>query len=1102
MHRIALFRRYQRWLLWGGGLALSVMIVAASVLAIWSSIKDYIGEGRSVYLRHKALLLLVIETKQAALRRGVINAEMLWSDRRRPKQTLLNDFSSQGCRAVIQINSKVLPQLSLGEAKGKCPVNVYADYLALAGELAYTLSASVQARRMPVSIFFYNLDHTFITIAPPPPNDLVNLAAGEDVSGLIRRLAPDIGNFRDPVIARKFHESRRIIWLPAWDDLFTGEKMFRLVIPAFDEGHAFIVFVSSLGSNALSDVLNDGDYDGNFLILDSQGRQILSVRGDQSVDHDLPRRVLASQSWKKNLQFSDHYYEAGDFTFSEPLSDTGWIFAYTYSWRTILAARWPILLAYGGGSLIMLSVLWGFLWSFDRKVFMPTYRHSQRVFESEELSRTIIATAPVGLSLLSVKGDTLLKNDVMRSYDDEAISLQGKFLNLYWRNLGGAGNRRGNRFIEQDLAITAADGTESHLLVNLVETKYQSEDVLLCSVSNITTRKLLERKLEEARIAADIASQTKSSFLATMSHEIRTPLNAILGNLELLERTELTELQADRLRTVSSSSKALLTIINDILDFSKAESGQMTIENIDFDVLDVIEQVALVFAPLADAKGLGLFYTMPPDMPRHYRGDPARLRQVLLNLLSNAIKFTESGKVTIWASSLAGGSGPPVLTISVSDSGIGITAPQRLALFQPFIQGDTSISRRFGGTGLGLALCKRLIELMGGTIALDVSDAAGSIFTIRLPLQLAGNVQKLHNAFPDFPTVVLLCSAPEWREFIGEQLRYWGIQVNLISDPAEMPAMALPLLIFGGSRSWSFADENLACDKASWVIDVAEDGPRKAVTRGRRTALSCYCLDGLRNAIALALVPEEGAADAAPGQPTETNAFAIPAVRTLVVEDHKINLALIHDQFATLGYPADLANSGQAALALFEKNQYDMVFTDLNMSGMDGYMLTTSLRRRGTRLPIIAITAHAGPEERQRCKQIGITDVLLKPMSLAQIDQMVRKHCGGGTASFHSPNLSKPVLSKALLQTMRVTNTDSIAMIYRALATNDFAQMQEQLHSIKGVFAMIGETAVVAVCRRMEHLASTADVAALTESVPKFDAMLDEVLCVLEQTAQ
>jgi len=187
---------------------------------------------------------------------------------------------------------------------------------------------------------------------------------------------------------------------------------------------------------------------------------------------------------------------------------------------------------------------------------------------------------------------------------------------------------------------------------------------------------------------------------------------------------------------------------------------------------------------------------------------------------------------------------------------------------------------------------------------------------------------------------------------------------------------------------------------------------------------------------------------------------------------------------------------------LFEKNQYDMVFTDLNMSGMDGYMLTTSLRRRGTRLPIIAITAHAGPEERQRCKQIGITDVLLKPMSLAQIDQMVRKHCGGGTASFHSPNLSKPVLSKALLQTMRVTNTDSIAMIYRALATNDFAQMQEQLHSIKGVFAMIGETAVVAVCRRMEHLASTADVAALTESVPKFDAMLDEVLCVLEQTAQ
>jgi two-component system capsular synthesis sensor histidine kinase RcsC len=1101
MDTLDLLGRYQRGLLWSGGIALTIMILAASAVAVRSSFRDDIADERYVYLRHKAQLLLDIETKQSALRRTVINAELLWSDHRKPRQELLQDFVSHGCRAVIQRNSKVTPLLVLGSAAQKC--TAYTEYLSLSDELAYIGSASFQARKVPLSVYYYDPEQTFIGIFPaPPPGGSIKMSGANDVADLIKRIDPGIYNWDDPVAAKRLRESRSITWLPAARDLFTGEEMFRLVLPAFDGDHPFLVFVSGLASSVLSKSLHQDAYDGNFIILDNSGKLIMSAWRDQATDPGLTQRVIDSKSWQKDLPSPDHYFEAGDFTFSEPLADTGWVLAYAYSWRTILAARWPVLLGYVTGTFIVLSTLWIFLLLFERKVFMPIYRHSQRVFESEGLSRTIIETAPVGLSLLSIgSGETLLRNEVMRSYDSNVKPLYRQFLDLYWGRLKAPGTGRSNQLMDQDLAVTAIDGKVSHLLVNLIETKYQGADVLLCNFSDITTRKLLEQKLEEARVAADDMNRAKSSFLATMSHEIRTPLNAILGNLELLERSALTEMQADRLNTVSSSSKALLTIINDILDFSKVESGQMTLENIRFDAIDLIEQVAAMFAPLADAKGLGLFYTVAPDMPRFYFGDPARLRQVLLNLMSNAIKFTDSGKVSIAVSRHVVAGQAPLLTVSVADTGIGIAAARRSGLFQPFTQGDASISRRFGGSGLGLALCKRLAELMGGTIVLDRCSAAGSTFTVSLPLQ--ADAPALTMSFTDAPRMVVLCSVTEWRAFVGEQLTHWGIQAHIIDDPAEMPAAALPLLIFGESRDWSFAEEDRACEQASWVIEAVEDGPRRAIANGKRSVVSCYSLAGLYQAIAQALAPETIVDSIEESGPAVKEGLAGQSVRILVVEDNKVNLALIRDQLDTLGYQADLTDSGSAALELLEKNRYDIVFTDLHMPRMDGFMFAVLLRRGGAQLPIIAITAHASLEERRRCQQVGIADVMIKPMSLDEIDNMVRKHvnCGVRPVSPHASDLQKPALSVNLLRTLRSSNSDSIALIHHALAAGNMRTVEEQLHSIKGVFAMIREPAVVAVCARLEHLARAVDAPALRATLPEFEAMLDDALTALERSA-
>ncbi|WP_211470071.1 response regulator [Collimonas humicola] len=355
--------------------------------------------------------------------------------------------------------------------------------------------------------------------------------------------------------------------------------------------------------------------------------------------------------------------------------------------------------------------------------------------------------------------------------------------------------------------------------------------------------------------------------------------------------------------------------------------------------------------------------------------------------------------------------------------------------------------------------------------------------------------------FAGMPDMVMLCSAPEWQASVGDQLRHWGINVQMIADPAEMHVTAVPLLIFGNPRDWTFADEDIACEKASWTIDATEDGPRAVVTKGKRSMVSCYSLDGLYKAIAHAFAPD-GAVDAV--MESEAAAEAMPAgrhARILVVEDHEVNLALIRDQFDTLGYQADLTNDGSDALTLFEKNAYDMVFTDLSMPGMDGYTLATFLRRRGAQLPIIAITAHASVEEHSRCKQVGISDVLLKPMSLDDIDQMVRKYMKGSVrpVSLSALDQKKPVLSEDLLQTLRASSAKSIAVIHRALATGDIKEVQEQLHSIKGAFSMIREQTVVAACVRLEHLARAVNLPELTGSLPKFEALMNEVLAGLKR---
>lgn len=312
--------------------------------------------------------------------------------------------------------------------------------------------------------------------------------------------------------------------------------------------------------------------------------------------------------------------------------------------------------------------------------------------------------------------------------------------------------------------------------------------LVLRTVEDITIRKVAEHSIRAAKDAAEAAARVKSDFLAVMSHEIRTPLNAILGNLELLGYANLPDSERERVRAISASSRTLLDMINDILDFSKAEAGKLEVEEIGFDIVECVEHVGAMFAPSARAKSVNLRCVVSRELPRFCLGDPVRLRQVMVNLVSNAIKFTDAGSVTIELRLARAPNGSTLLVIAVSDTGIGVPRSMRDALFEPFQQADSSITRRYGGTGLGLALSKRLTELMGGTIAVEDRPGGGSTFVVTLPLR-STEAGRLNNVevmcMPVAPRAIRALVAedhPANRALMRDQLTFLGYEVDFAND--------------------------------------------------------------------------------------------------------------------------------------------------------------------------------------------------------------------------------------------------------------------------------------------------------------------------------
>ena len=619
---------------------------------------------------------------------------------------------------------------------------------------------------------------------------------------------------------------------------------------------------------------------------------------------------------------------------------------------------------------------------------------------------------------------------------------------------------------------------------------------LVAAGTDVTERRDALREAMEA-------SRAKSEFVANMSHELRTPLNGVIGMLELLLDTELDADQREYARTASTSGDALLGVINDILDFSKIEAGKLELDDSEFDLRQVVEDATEILAHQAHGKGIELTAWIDEQVPPLVRGDSVRLRQVLTNLLSNAVKFTPAGDVSVRVGAAPAGDDSLLLRAEVIDTGIGIEPARIASLFDAFSQEDSSTTRRFGGTGLGLTISRQLVELMGGELSAESVPGEGSTFRFTAVLRQASGrpTRRARRSMPEGLRVLVVDDSATNRQIVrgyldprvttcdeaesGEDALVMmhsaanaGAPYALVVLDCHMPGMDGGDLVAAIRATPSLRSARLVMltsaashRSSAWDVDV-DAQLTKPVRRASLLETVAEALDGIDGPRPAATpTPERG-----------TPPVAHPGGRVLVAEDNPVNQLVIQGMLAKRGYDADLVTSGQAALETLDRQEHLAVLMDVQMPVLDGYETTRRIRdaeNGSARIPIIAMTAGALEGDREAALEAGMDDYLSKPLRPDQLDAVLERWIGA-----RAPAATvEPVLDESRIRSFRETYPDIVERLValfvdttppllealsQASAHGDVDALPRLAHKLRSSCDNVGAVRMSAACRALE----------------------------------
>lgn len=686
--------------------------------------------------------------------------------------------------------------------------------------------------------------------------------------------------------------------------------------------------------------------------------------------------------------------------------------------------------------------------------------------------------------------------------------------------------------VEREEKMVDPDGNDLWILTSKLPLRDREGKVsgLVGIDRNITRLKAIESQLRSAKESADQANRAKSDFLANMSHEIRTPMNAIIGMTDLLLETQLTETQHDYLSMVQDSGESLLALINDILDFSKIESGKFELEHTSFDIRETIGDAMKSLGLRANKKGIELAVNIDPDTPIYLKGDPGRLRQVIVNLVGNAIKFTEEGEVVLELSSAAIQDDRAELLFAVTDTGIGIAPEQCEKIFREFEQAETSTTRRFGGTGLGLTISARLVALMGGRIWVDSEVGAGSTFRFTTELLIDKGRAKA-SAAPQVDLnglrALVVDDNSTNRRILKTMLANWGIAPITASGAEQAFRLLLDAVEEQDPIGLVISDVNMPdVDGIGFAKQIAEHSSLGDVqiimlTSGARPddlaqlrsfGVEFQLMKPIKQSELFAAIVSTMSQESSQPVPqvagsqqqkAASDLPEVPSLNILLAEDNVVNQKLAVGILSGMGHEITVVKDGHEAVQAVINNQdsfrpFDLVLMDVQMPTMDGHAATREIRQHeelhGGRLPIVAMTAHAMKGDRERCLEAGMDDYLSKPIRLQQVAEKLAELYPATeilnqnlpvdsvrTSNFSNqidwdlvvsnvggdPSLLKDIVLAFLSDTPRLMNE-----VEQAIGSGNWRQLAKSAHSLKGSLLFLDNNSAIESAEHLEMSAS------------------------------